>query len=128
KNYLEKIKPKNVNIINWISDKELKKLYSECKGLITTAKDEDFGMTPVEAMASGKPVIAANEGGYKETIINNKTGALIDNITVEKLTNTIKKINEELKLNPNKYKKDCQKRAKEFDTDNFIKNIKAQIK
>ena len=33
-------------------------------------KDEDFGMTVVEAMASGKPVIAPNEGGYRESLIN----------------------------------------------------------
>lgn len=126
KSYLEKIKPKNVKILSWVSDKELIKLYSECKGLITTAKDEDFGMTPVEAMASGKPTIASNEGGYKETITN-KTGVLIDNIDPEKLTNAIKKINKELKENPNKYKNECIKQAEKFDVKNFIEKIKKEI-
>jgi len=79
-NYIKEIKPKNVEILSWVNQKKLIELYANCKGLITTAIDEDFGMTPVEAMASGKPVIAANEGGYKETIINNKTGILIDDI------------------------------------------------
>ena len=68
--------------INWIDYKNLIDLYSNCKGFIATAKDEDFGMSPVEAMASGKPVIAANEGGYRETIIDGVTGKLIDNIDV----------------------------------------------
>lgn len=127
KNQIEKSKPKNVKILNWVSDKELKKLYSECKGFITTTRNEDFGMTPIEAMASGKPVIAGNEGGYKETITNNKTGILIDNINSEKLTEAIKKINKELKENPNKYKKQCIEQAKKFETKNFIKKIKNEI-
>ena len=130
KSYLKKIKPENVKIISWVSDQELKKFYSECKGFIATAKDEDFGMSPVEAMASGKPVIAGNEGGYKETIIDGKTGYLIDDINEEKLVNTIKTLNEELKDEKMilRYKKECQKRAKEFDAGIFIEKIKEKIK
>jgi glycosyltransferase involved in cell wall biosynthesis len=126
-NYIKKIKPSNVKLISWADDKTIKKLYSECKGFITTARDEDFGMTPVEAMASGKMVIAPNEGGYKETIINKKTGSLINDITSQKLANTIKIINAELKKDPNKYKVACQKQAKNFDTKIFIKKIKKFI-
>ena len=76
-----------------------------------------------EAMASGKPVIAPNEGGYKETIINNKTGKLINGINPDKLVEAIKEINK----NPSKYKKACQKQAKKFDTKVFIKKIKDLI-
>ncbi len=126
-NYIKKIKPKNVEIKSWIAYKELIELYANCKGFITTVNDEDFGMTPIEAMASGKPVIAGNEGGYKETIINNKTGILIDNIDSDKLAKSIKKISKELKSNPEKYKNSCIKRAKQFDTKEFIKKIKKQI-
>jgi len=124
--YIKKIKPKNVEILSWISQNKLIELYSNCKGFITTAKDEDFGMTVVEAMASGKPVIAGNEGGYKETI-NKKTGILIENIDKEKLIKAIMKINSELKINPNKYKLECLKQAKKFDTNSFIKKIKEEI-
>ena len=127
-NYCKKIKPKNVKILSWVDYKELLKLYSECKGFITTSRNEDFGMTPIEAMASGKPVIAPNEGGYKESIINNKTGILIKNINSDKLIQAIKDINKQLKSNPNKYKKPCQTQSKKFDTKEFIKKIKQQIK
>lgn len=125
--YCKEIKPKNVDIKSWVRDKELKKLYANCKGFISTSKDEDFGMNVVEAMASGKAVIAPNEGGNKETIINGKTGILIDNITEEKLIGAIKKLGKEIRANPLKFKSASQKQAKKFDTKIFIKKIKNQL-
>ena len=125
--YCQKIKPKNVEIKSWIDNKELIELYANCKGFITTAKDEDLGLTPIEAMAAGKPVIAPNEGGYKETIIPEKTGILIDDITEEKLAKAIKKLGGEIERNPLQYKKNCQAQAKKFDVEIFIKKIKSSI-
>lgn len=121
--YINSIKPNNVEILNWIEDKELINLYSNCKGFIATSKDEDFGLTAVEAMASGKPVIAPNEGGYKEIIINKKTGTLINDINPDKLVSAIKELGE----NPEKYKTACIKQAKKFDVKIFIKKIKKEI-
>jgi len=118
-----KNKPANVKILHWVNFEELKKLYANCRGFITTAKDEDFGMTAVEAMASGKPVIAPNEGGYKESVIDGKTGILIDKIDADKLKKAIEKIGK----NSAKFKNGCLKRAKEFDTKEFIKKILEQI-
>lgn len=125
--YCKKIKPENVEILSWVDREKLIELYANCKGLITTSQDEDFGMTPVEAMASGKPVIAPNEGGYKETIISGKTGILIDNIDEHKLIETIKKIGNETNKNPEVFRNNCQKQAKKFDTSIFIEKIKKQI-
>ncbi len=121
--YIKCIKPGNVEIRSWVDDKELIELYVNCKGFITTSMDEDFGLTPIEAMASGKPVIAPNEGGYKETIINGKTGILIDNIDVDKLVKAI----ELLGKNPKKYKNNCINQAKKFDKEVFVKKIKKLI-
>jgi len=126
-NYCQKIKPKNVEMRSWISEKELIDLYANCKGFLTTAIDEDFGMTPVEAMASGKPVIAPNEGGYIETVINGKTGILIDNIDENKLAEAIKELGKKIEENPIKYKNACQEQAKKFDVEIFIEKIKAII-
>ena len=126
KKYLQKIKTKNIEIINWIDDKKLAELYANCKGFITSAIDEDFGMTVLEAMASGKPVIAPDEGGYKETITKN-TGVLIDNINEDKLIEAVKVIENKIKKNPGKIRKECEKQAKKFDTKVFIEKIKRII-
>ncbi|MFC1504731.1 glycosyltransferase, partial [Spirochaetota bacterium] len=122
--YIKSIKPKNVKIISWLENKKLIELYAECKGFITTAKEEDFGMTPLEAMAAGKPVIAPNEGGFKESIINGVTGRLIDNIDPEKILQAII----EIRKKPETYKDACIKQARNFDTKIFIKKIKEEVK
>jgi len=125
--YCKKIKSDNVEIKSWVSQEELINLYADCKGFITTSMDEDYGMNVVEAMASGKPVIAPNEGGYKETIINEKTGILIDNIDAGKLVVAIKKLGLEIEKNPLEFKKACQGQAQKFDVSIFVEKIKKQI-
>lgn len=123
-NYIKSIMPKNVEIVSWVDSGTLVNLYANCKGFITTAQDEDFGMTVVEAMASGKPVIAPNEGGYKETVVEGITGRLIDDINEEKLIQAINEIGK----NPEKYKDFCREQAEKFDIKSFIEKIKKQIK
>ncbi len=121
--YLESIKPGNVEILSWVDSNKLTQLYADCRGLVATAGDEDFGMTPVEAMASGKPVIAANEGGYKETVIDDVTGRLIDGIDAGKLAAAVEEVGE----NPVAYRKECAKRARAFDTQTFVRKIKREM-
>lgn len=127
KKYLESIKPDNVEIISWIDSEKLVSLYNTCKGFITTSKDEDFGMTVIEAMASGKPIIAPNEGGYKESIINGENGILIDDISEQKLIEAIRTINSNLNINLNFYRDICIQRSEIFDIKNFIQKIKDSI-
>lgn len=119
--FIKKIKPKNVTLINHAeSFEELTNYYANCKGFITTCQMEDFGMTSIEAMASGKPVIAPNEGGYKETIINRKTGILIEDINEDKIVEAIKIIGK----NPEAYKNACIEQAQKFDVKILIDKIK----
>ncbi|MDI6916161.1 MAG: glycosyltransferase [Thermoplasmatales archaeon] len=122
--YVNKLRiPKNVELLGEIDEKELTKLYAECKGHITTAQDEDFGMTPLEAMASGKITLAANEGGYRETIMDGKTGWLLP-ANVDAFVNKIKKIGiNELE----KMKDECINRAKKFDEKKFMEKMSSLI-
>src|SRR3989338_320530 len=117
--YIQSIKPNNVEIRHWVSTDALKDLYANCRGFITTAKDEDFGITPIEAMAAGKPVIAPNEGGYQETVVSGQHGILIDDINIDKIITAVKKISQ----NPKQYQEACFEQAKKFTTDVFIKKI-----
>lgn len=126
KKYAKKILenlPSNVEIKSWVTEEEKINLYSRCIGLIATALDEDFGYSPVEAMASGKPTIAPNEGGYRETAINNKTGLLIDDINSEKIISAIKQVKE----SADKYKEECLNQAKLFDSSLFEKKFQEEL-
>jgi glycosyltransferase involved in cell wall biosynthesis len=63
--------------MGYISDEELVKLYSAAFVLLFPQIHEPFGYIPVESMACGTPVIAYDEQGPKETIVNEKTGWLV---------------------------------------------------
>ncbi len=80
-------------------------------------------MTAIEAMAGGKPVIAPNEGGYKETILDGVTGILLDRIDEIKLAKAIEIVG----ASPEHYKDACIRHARQFDTAIFIQKIKKHI-
>lgn len=127
--YAKKLKkgtPPNIEIRGFVSEKELIGLYSGCKGLLTTAMDEDFGMTAIEAMAAGKPVVAANEGGYKESVVHGITGLLVEP-EVPKIISAIKKISENLAKDSSFYREACMKNARKYDIKNFVQQIKKHL-
>jgi glycosyltransferase involved in cell wall biosynthesis len=57
----------NVEFLGRVSDHDLRELYAHCRAFLLPG-EEDFGMTPVEALASGKPVIALGRGGALESV------------------------------------------------------------
>ena len=123
--YAEKLlmdKPKNVEFASEISEEKLVDLYANCRGFIATAIDEDFGMSVVEAMAAGKAVVAVDEGGFKETVVDGKTGFLVD-ADVDDIVEAVQKVSE----NPGKYRKACVERAKEFGKERFVEKMKKEI-
>lgn len=62
----------------WInSNEEMRQLYLCSKVVLCLARKEPLGLTPLEAMACGVPVVAVDEGGYSETVVNGKTGYLV---------------------------------------------------
>jgi glycosyltransferase involved in cell wall biosynthesis len=65
--------PSNVVMMSGLSDAELRWLYSRCSNLVA-ASYEDFGLTPIEAAAFGKPSAVLRFGGYLDTVIEGVTG------------------------------------------------------
>ncbi|MEM4367455.1 MAG: glycosyltransferase [Candidatus Aenigmatarchaeota archaeon] len=115
---------KNIEFVGVVDENKMVELYSKCIATIYMPINEDYGLVPIESMASGKPCIGANEGGPKETIIHGKTGFLIE----AKEDEIIKYVNILTKDLAKKMKDDCIERAKEFDIDIFIKKIKKIIR
>jgi glycosyltransferase involved in cell wall biosynthesis len=64
---LRRIAGNNIEFCGWVPDEQLRELYSRCRALIFPGV-EDFGIAAVEALASGKPVIAVREGGVIESV------------------------------------------------------------
>ncbi len=94
---LEKLAGRNVTFLTSVSDEDLPKHFSSSLALIFPTNTEDFGITPIEAMAAGTPVIAYRKGGPQDYIQPNKTGLFFDKLTVSSLAQTLEH------FNPNRY-------------------------
>lgn len=119
--YVEKkaSKYKNIEILGEVSEEQKFELMSQAKALVFASFDEDFGITPVEAMGVGTPVIAYRSGGVKETVVDGKTGIFFDENSPDALNEAIKKF-EKTKISPD----DCVERAEKFSDKIFDKKIK----
>jgi glycosyltransferase involved in cell wall biosynthesis len=67
----------NVRLVGRVSDAQLRWLYRQCRGLVA-ASYEDFGLTPLEAAAGGKPTAALRWGGFVDTIVAGETGVFFE--------------------------------------------------
>lgn len=112
----------NITFLGKVSDQELKKYYQNAKVLIFP-QEEDFGLVPLEAQASGTPVIAFAKGGAKETIINKKTGLFFPKQTISSLVKSIADF-QTLDIDYN----DCIKQAQEFNEKRFKKQFSGKVK
>ncbi len=107
-----------VEFLGRLSDEELFETYAKAKAFFALARDEDFGMTVIEAQAAGTPVIAFNGGGFKETVTNGLTGVFVDETNEEELRKAMERIS---KTKWNKEK--LIQNAKRFSKENFIKKM-----
>lgn len=94
---------------------EVKSLMSQCRALVFPGV-EDFGIVPLEAMASGRPVIAYGEGGALETVVQGKTGLFFDKPTVSSLNAALREFEE----NPHFFDaQEIRAHAEKFDKKRF---------
>ncbi|MGZ7167645.1 MAG: glycosyltransferase [Halobacteriota archaeon] len=115
--------PSNVKIIGRIKEKGLLELYARCKGVVYTPIDEDFGLVPVEAQASGKAVVGVNEGGLRETVRNGETGLLVPP-TAESIRTAVQSISDD----PKQFAGACKKNASRFDEAIFVDHMRQNLR
>lgn len=87
---LEKIAgdAKNIKFLGRVSETEKANLYSSAQAFINP-QEEDFGITAVESMAAGRPVIAYRKGGATETVLEGKTGLFFDKQNKESIAKCV---------------------------------------
>lgn len=111
----------NIKFLDHLTNDQVRYYYQNCRALICP-QIEDFGLTPIEAQACGKPVIALGTGGNTETIINGQTGIFFKKPTVSALTEAINTLN-----NSKISSRDCRQNAAKFSTNSFMLNFKQSI-
>lgn len=85
---LKKLAGPNIEFLGHVSDSYRSKLFEEAIAFLHPHV-EDFGITPVESMAAGRPVIAFRKGGATETVIDGKTGRFFDHQSWEEIADTV---------------------------------------
>jgi glycosyltransferase involved in cell wall biosynthesis len=108
----------NIELLGRVSDEERQRLFSECRAYINPQR-EDFGITIVEAMASGRPVIALGQGGATETIKAGETGEFFSMESQESLQGVLKSFDHS-KYDPQL----IRQHALKFSKENFKKQVR----
>jgi glycosyltransferase involved in cell wall biosynthesis len=128
---LKKIAGPTIEFVGHVTEDQKIELLKNAQALIVATEQEDFGITPIESLAAGTPVIAAQSGGYLETVTPGRTGEFfkvnpdlgqskkyVDQESVENLIAVLEKFNFK-KYNA----EDCQTQAEKFSKENFRKKI-----
>jgi glycosyltransferase involved in cell wall biosynthesis len=90
---LEKMAGRNTTFLTAVSEEDIAKHFQSSLALIFPTNKEDFGVTPIEAMAAGTPVIAYKKGGPLDYIIPNKTGIFFDRMNLNSLVAALESFN-----------------------------------
>jgi len=118
-----------VELLGWRDDAQTAELYARCRALLFPPL-EDFGITPLEAMAAGRPVIALGEGGARETVVppgegEPPTGLFFARQTVEDLVDAIRRFEASAhQFEP----KALRRRAEAFDRPLFRERVHTYLR
>lgn len=118
---LEKMAGSTVRFLGYQPDEVVADYYARCQAFLFPG-EEDFGITPLEAQASGRPVIAYRAGGALETVVEEKTGIFFDRQTKESVIDAVKKF-QHFSFDPHT----IRRHALQFDKEVFITKMKQYI-
>ena len=111
----------NIKLIGWTRDGDMANLIANALACIYIPFDEDFGMSAVESMAAGKPVIGVAEGGMLETVLDGQTGVLLPpNPEIEHIEVAVREMTARSALSM-RYR--CEHRAKSFTESQFLEQL-----
>ena len=115
----------HIEFTHWVTAEHLAQLVGRAIATLYIPKAEDLGMSPLESMAAGKPVIGVAEGGLVETIIPERTGLLLKTpLTLAALCAAIESLTPQRALN---MRSACEQQAERFKIEIFLKNITAVL-
>ena len=104
-----------------VTEAQLRWLYSRCRGVLAVAS-EDFGLTPVEGHAFGKPTLALRRGGYLESVVEGLNGSFIDDLEADTVTEAL------LAFDPDAFDAAViMKSAERFGEDRFAEQLAAVV-
>ena len=113
----------NIEFLGYVSDDELYKLFGRCKAFIQTGA-EDFGITQVEAMAAGAPVIAIKQNGPAEVNVEGLTGLFFEEQSPQSLADTVQRFEQ---MSEQFDSHIIRTHAETFSREIFIKRFHEQI-
>lgn len=115
---LKKMAKNNIEFVGRVDDEEKHRLLQHSLGFLFPVEEEDLGITPIEAMAHGKPVLAHRSGGPLETIREGKDGMFFDSIDLDHFMKKLKEFDK--KVRTGSYNEEViKKHAKKFSKDRF---------
>ena len=121
---LERMAKPNVRFLGHQPLEVLREHYARCRALVFAGL-EDFGLVPVEAMASGRPVLAYRGGGVRETVVEGSTGLFFDDQSADSVIDVVQRFErcaEQFRT------EDLTRRAREFDRARFERRFSAFLK
>ena len=115
----------NIEIKTDLPDNEWKELYRNCYSVLFLAEKEDWGIIPIEAGSHGKPTIAVNEGGPKESVLEDETGLLVDP-EISEISGAIQQLAED-EEKTRKMGKRARKESEKYSWEKFSEKLDKEV-
>lgn len=116
----------NIRFTGWVSESMLQQLVGKAISTLYVPVEEDFGMSPVESMAAGKPVIGVAEGGLLETVVHGETGILLrPDPSQEDLIEAVESLDAR---KARSMREACEARARVFRTEVFVERMRGILR